>query len=472
MVESLEKTNLELEQLNFSLEEKVKERTRDLIAANTQLRNEVNERRYLQDKINYLSRYDFVTRMFNRASMEDHLTRLLVDKEADANWQRQFFLFMDLDQFKVINDTCSHIAGDELLRNIGELITGVLTNEETAARMGGDEFAIAFPAKDLKDALVRAKRIQQVIEDFSFNWDENTFRLGVSMGLLEIDNNFDNINHLISIAERTCGESKTKGGGEISVYNITKAHIDRSREQMRWIPIIQQALNEDKFFLCGQYIVDLNTDENEKIEVLIRLESDDTVMPPGHFIPVAEKYHMISAIDKWVFKKTLQQRHLIKKPLQLSINLSGETITKSGFDDYVIALFKSMEADPEQICFEVTETSALSDLKATRQFIDRLKPLGCKFALDDFGTGVSSYGYLKGLPVDYLKIDGIFVRDIEHEKINQMMVESITSIAKEMNIQVIAECVETAETYKLLKKIGVDYAQGFHLHKPTRITKL
>ncbi|WDE03375.1 EAL domain-containing protein [Thalassomonas viridans] len=469
---SLKLANEELGMMNVVLEEKVKQRTRDLVATNASLRKEIHERRYLQDRVDYLSRFDFVTRMFNRASMEERLEHFMSAMEPCCKL-RAFFLYLDLDQFKVINDTCGHVAGDEILRALAELLKGSLGPEMVMARMGGDEFAFFYQKESEKQAVNQAQQIKKLIEEFHFAWENEVYQVGVSMGLVEIDNSFDGVNHLISIAERTCHESKMKGGGELSIYHVSKVDIEQKQQQMRWIPTIQQAIKNDDFFLCGQYIQAIDARYPSKMEVLIRLETPaHSVLPPGHFIPTAEKYHMISFIDRWVLANVLKQRALIDQGFQFSINLSGESISKESFADFAEKAISDAHIPGRQLCFEITETSAISNISSTRTFMKRIGKYGCEFSLDDFGTGTSSYGYLKELPVQYLKIDGIFIRNLESEKINRMMVKSITEISKEMGIKVIAECVENAPALAQLTSIGVDYAQGFHLHKPTRLSAL
>ena len=472
LMASLENANMALETINDSLEEKVHDRTKELVTTNASLRKEINERRALQDRLDYISRYDFVTRMYNRNSMEEQLEQRLIEIHG-VSTNHCYFLYIDLDQFRVINDTCGHLAGDELLRELSELLKGLVARDDIIARMGGDEFAIIFELHNTQLGIKKAQSFKRAIENFVFNWEGETFRIGASLGLIEIDDSFDNVNHLISIAERTCYESKVKGGGEISVYNMSKVHIDRSKRQMRWVPIIQSAVEHDDFYLTGQYINDIQDGTQNKMELLIRLETaDQKTLPPGHFIPIAERYHLITSVDKWVLEKALMQKRTLGLEQQISINLSGESIKKESFLDYAEETITASGIKGEELCFEITETSAFTDIVATNAFIERFRKLGCQFSLDDFGTGTSSYGYLKELPIDYIKIDGIFIRDLEKEKVNRLMVDSITTISKEIGIKVIAECVETAEAFEVLKDIGVDYVQGFYLHKPTPLDQL
>jgi diguanylate cyclase (GGDEF)-like protein len=382
-----------------------------------------------------------------------------------------YFLFIDLDQFKVINDTCGHIAGDELLRQIADLLRSLFSSDDIIARLGGDEFAVLFSLDSLDHAIRRTTAIKDAIESYRFEWGEEAYKHTLSAALVEIDESIDSVSHLMSIAERTCFESKRKGGNEVSVYNYTKQHIDKTHQQMRIIPLIHQALEKDRFTLYYQEITPIIAEESKKIEVLIRLIGNDgKIKPPGQFIPVAEKFHIITEIDKWVLRKALSALAEMPSTVEMSINLSGDFIAKSNADSVIKTYVNEYKVSPSQICFEITETSAISNLESTQALISSLKQLGFKFALDDFGTGTSSYEYLKLLAVDYVKIDGMFVRDIDKDEISQKMVESISGIAQAKGIKVIAECIETAESLDILKKLKIDYYQGYYAHIPESLS--
>ena len=469
LVESLDRANVMLESANESLEIKINERTKELVAANASLRREVDERRRLQDKITYLSNHDFVTRMFNRTSMELELKNVL-ELSVPRN-THYFFLFIDLDQFKVINDTCGHIAGDELLRQIADLLRSLFSSDDIIARLGGDEFAVLFSLDSLDHAIRRTAATKDAIESYRFEWGEEAYKHTLSAALVEIDESIDSVSHLISIAERTCFESKRKGGSEVSVYNYTKQHIDKTHQQMRIVPLIHQALEKDRFTLYYQKISPMNAENGKKIEVLIRLIGNDAkIKPPSQFIPVAEKFHIITEIDKWVLRKAFSALAEMPSDVEMSINLSGDFIAKSNANAVIKTYVSEYKVSPSQICLEITETSAISNLESTQELISTLKPLGFKFALDDFGTGTSSYEYLKLLSIDYVKIDGMFVRDIDKDEISQKMVESIAGIAQAKGIKVIAECIETAASLDILRKLKIDYYQGYYAHIPESLS--
>lgn len=466
---SLEEANFILNSLNITLEERIKERTRNLVETNAALRSEINERRHLQDKLDYLSRYDFVTRLFNRHSLEEYIENNITQLNTDETDQSFYFLFIDLDQFKIINDTCGHSAGDELLRQVSDCLKGFENDYQLiAARMGGDEFGIAFYARDDEAAFSLTKNIYDTVSCLRFKWHESIYSVALSMGLVEINNGIGNAKSVISIAERTCYEAKSKGGGEIAYYNLSRDYLDNNERQMRWVPILQKAQDDDRLILHFQHIVDAQTGAPRKAEILIRLMGEDgNLVYPDAFIPVAERYHLIANIDQWVIERALSLKKELADRTQISINISGETFNRKGFASRVEHIILDSGVPAEEICFEITETSALSHIESTRNFIDRLHKLGCYFSLDDFGTGTSTFSYLKQLPVDYLKVDRMFIDGIETEKVNRMMVESITSICKEMSVEVIAEGVETKSQLEALQEIGVDYIQGYYFHKPS-----
>ncbi|WP_434362464.1 EAL domain-containing protein [Parasalinivibrio latis] len=469
---SLEDFNLALKSLNNTLEEKVKERTQKLTSANNSLRLEIEQRIQLQQKLDYLSRYDFVTHIYNRRSMMLEVRKAMQHQLSDAD-TRYYFIYLDLDQFRVINDSFNRSVGDRLMKELTKVLQETLDEGDVIARMGGDEFGVLTQMPDIKVALQKTFLLKQAVEAYRLEHSGELIKASASYGLVEIDNTFDDAKELVNIAERTCFQSKDKGGGEITVYNMTKSHIEKNKQQMRWVPVIQRAIENDDLLLCGQKIIDIRTGDVKKAEMLVRMRGEDgSIIPPNNFIPVAERFHLISSIDQWVLDNTLQQIKQHNFDYQLAVNVSGETIAKSSFAEYAENLIRESGIDGSQICFEITETSVLTDIKRTNAFIERLRRMGCKFALDDFGTGTSSYAYLKELDVDVIKIDGLFVRDLVQEKISRMMVESVVAIACETQRKTVAECVEDQAALDLLRDIGVDYAQGFFIHRPALLSEI
>lgn len=473
LLDTLANTNIALEQLTDSLEEKVRDRTRELAYSNKKLTEEIAERLKLQQQLEHLSKYDMTSGLLNRISMEEQLDFKLLESQLLEDFTL-FYLYMDVDQFKVVNDTCGHAAGDQLIRNLSELLKQVANEEEVVSRIGGDEFSIIFNAADVNAAKKRAKCIQKAINEMHFDWEKEHLFINVSMGLVELNTEFQDANHIMSVAERLCFESKAQGGGELLIYEQEKETVRNNTRAVRWVPVIQQAIENDRFVLYGQAIYSTQEKQIANYEVLLRMRSSSReLIQPTQFINVAEQYHLISAIDLKVLEKTCEL--LAANPSfdhRLALNISGESVYKSSFVEQAKSVIRDYAIDGGKICFEINESSALTNLNATRRFIEQLKAEGCHFALDDFGTGTSSYGFLRDLDVQYVKIDGSFIQNIGSEKISRMMVESIVAIAKENHMQVIAEAVETAPMLKVLEEIDVDFAQGFLLHTPENLNSL
>lgn len=473
LLNTLADTNSALEKITNSLEEKVKERTRELALSNQKLTQEVAERQKLQNKLEQLSRYDMTSSLLNRIAMEEQLDFKLLESQMLEDFTL-FYLYIDVDQFKVINDTCGHAAGDQLIRNLAELLKQITTDEEVIARMGGDEFSIIYNSKNIDAAKKRAIKIRNAINEMHFDWEKEHLFINVSMGLVELNAEFQDANHIMSVAERLCFESKAQGGGELLIYEQEKETVRNNTRAVRWVPVIQQSIEQDKFTLFGQGIYTTSSSKRAKFEVLLRMQSSGSeLIQPGQFIAIAEQYHLISAIDQKVLAKTCNLINQNPKfDGQLAVNISGESVYKASFVEQAYDTIQQSGVDASKLCFEINESAALTNLNATRRFIEKLKGLGCTFALDDFGTGTSSYGFLRDLDVQYVKIDGSFIHKIGSEKISRMMVESIVAIARENKMQVIAEAVETDTMLNVLKEIEVDYAQGFLLHKPEALENL
>lgn len=473
LLNTLADTNAALEKITDSLEEKVRERTRELALSNQKLTQEISERHKLQKKLEHLSRYDMTSSLLNRIAMEEQLEFKLLESQMLEDFTL-FYLYIDVDQFKVINDTCGHTAGDQLIRNLAQLLKRITTHEEVIARMGGDEFSVIFNSKNLNSARKRAIDIRTAINDMHFDWEAEHLFINVSMGLVELNAEFQDANHIMSVAERLCYESKAQGGGELIIYEQEKETVQNNTRAVRWVPVIQQSIEQDKFTLFGQGIYATKAGSRNKFEVLLRMQSSGSdLIQPGQFLSIAEQYHLISAIDHKVLSKTCKL--IADNPKfngQLALNISGESVYKASFVDQAYDTIQQSGVDASKLCFEINESSALTNLNATRRFIEKLKGLGCSFALDDFGTGTSAYGFLRDLDVQYVKIDGSFIHKIGSEKISRMMVESIVAIARENKMQVIAEAVETEAMLKVLKEIEVDFAQGFLLHKPENLDNL
>jgi len=378
---------------------------------------------------------------------------------------------MDLDQFKVVNDTCGHIAGDELLRQLSVVLQDAVRTNDTLARLGGDEFGILMEHCSLRQAHRTATQIQRNIQEFQFSWEGETFQIGVSIGLVAIDQTTASVTELLKHADAACYIAKDMGRNQIQVYNPDDTILERRHGEMQWVARINQALEKNRFTLYAQAIEPLGNSVDMHYELLLRMiDEDGEVIPPIKFLPAAERYDLMHKLDVWVVERALSlmaaNPDFINQINFISINLSGQSLTHSKFLNSVITRIEQLDFEPEKLCFEITETAAISNLRAATDFINRLKNLGCHFALDDFGSGLSSFGYLKNLPVDYLKIDGVFVKDVAEDPIDHAMVKSINDIGHVMGMKTIAEFVENDAIRGILRDLSVDYAQGYEIGKP------
>jgi diguanylate cyclase (GGDEF)-like protein len=383
-----------------------------------------------------------------------------------------------MDQFKVINDTCGHSAGDEVLKQLATLLTDSLPTHAVLARLGGDEFGVIIADCLPDDALAYAHGIIAGIAEHHFISEEKTFSLGVSIGLVELNASSGNRQYVLSCADTACYAAKDEGRNRVHVFKQDDKELQRRHGEMQWVNKVQQALREQRFCLYAQPIKRVTPQGEDKgylhYEVLTRMIDDNgKLAPPGLFIPAAENYNLADKLDKLIIDKTLawlkgHPDHVAKLD-QCSINLSGQSIGNKEFVEYLVKALVDSELPLYKICFEVTETVAIANFSHASFLLKELKKLGCKLALDDFGTGLSSFGYLKRLPVDYLKIDGLFVRDIADDEMDYAMVRSINEVSQLMGKQTIAECVEDERVMMRLAEIGVDFAQGYHLGKPMPI---
>ena len=433
--------------------------------------NDVSEARNLTRQLSWQASHDSLTGLANRLEFENKLSRLL--QSAQQNNKEHILLFMDLDQFKLINDTCGHIAGDELLRQLSRTLETKVRESDTLARLGGDEFGILLESCPMDHALQIAESIRELIATFKFAWEGKSFEIGVSIGAVPINAQSDTAIEIMGLADTACYKAKNEGRNQIQVIQ-SQEQLSSSRGQTQSLISATQALAENRFRLFRQRIAPTATNHNghSHYEILIRmLGEQNSIIPPGAFIPAAERYNMMPKIDRWVIHNTFQW--LAAHPTQpgennttYSLNLSGQSLADDRFLDYVIEQINHFHISTDTIGFEITETSAIANLSKAMRFISTLKGLGCKFSLDDFGSGLSSYSYLKNLHVDYLKIDGSFVKNMVQDKVDFAMVDSINRIGHVMGIQTVAEFVENDEIYQKLGELGVDYAQGYAIHKP------
>lgn len=430
---------------------------------------DITERMQAVENFNFQASHDPLTGLTNRREFERRVEHLLVKARQDR--KEHALCFMDLDQFKVINDTCGHLAGDELLRQIGSVLQSAVSHRDTLARLGGDEFGILLEHCSIEDAQRVTTSLQKAIQNYQFLWEGRSFKVGVSLGLVPITNTTANLTELLKEADIACYMAKDKGRNCIHVSRSGDSEIAQRHGEMQWVTRINQAIEENRFRLYAQSIVPLNGSANKHYELLIKMiDEDGKTIPPGAFLPAAERFHLISKIDHWVIENAFvllrDNPAFLEQISFISINLSGSSLTKPEVLNTIIDQLNTTGIDGGKICFEITETAAITNMISATKFISTLKGLGCPFALDDFGSGLSSFGYLKNLPVDYLKIDGMFVKNIVDEPIDHSLVKSINEIGQVMGMQTIAECVENDVIMGLLKEIGVNYGQGYGIARP------
>lgn len=435
----------------------------------------ITQLKQADEMLAYQASHDNLTGLINRHEFERRCMRLL--STVKQNNEEHALCFMDLDQFKVVNDTCGHAAGDEMLRQLSSVLQDIVRKRDTLARLGGDEFGVLMEYCSLDDAYRVATSLQKAIQDFQLLWEEHHFKVGVSIGLASITKTTTSLTDLLKDADAACYMAKDKGRNRIHVYCPEDVEMARRHGEMQWVERLNKALEEDRFCLYAQAIQPLDGSKGKHYELLVRMINEKGEMiPPEVFLPAAERYNLIGKIDRWVienaFRLLAKHSAFLKHIDFCSINLSGQSLTDSDILSFLINQLNEAEIGKGKICFEITETAAISNLSLAKKFILTLKDFGCLFALDDFGSGLSSFAYLKNLPVNYLKIDGVFVKDIVDDPIDHSMVKSINDIGHVMGMKTIAEFVENEFIKGMLKEIGVDYAQGYGISKPLPFDKL
>jgi diguanylate cyclase (GGDEF)-like protein len=436
---------------------------------------DVSNTRKLARQLSYQASHDMLTGLYNRLKFEEFLEEALLNIKQEHRVHS--LCFLDLDRFKQVNDTCGHVAGDELLRQLPELFHKVLRSGDVVARLGGDEFGILLENCELKQARVIADKIRQAIKDFRFIWEEKVFTIGVSIGVVGLDENARDMSRIMSQADMACYAAKDSGRNHVHVYEHADEKSAERHGEMHWTARITRAMDQDRFVLFRQPIVGISGDSNEHYQVLVRMiDEKGGVIPPGAFIPSAERYNLMAGIDRWVINEVFrliaenasEDSETNTHPV-ITINLSGNSLIDDQLCDYIISLKDKHGISLRNVCFEINETVAISNLVKATALIKALKKHDCRFSLGDFGNGLSSFAYLKTLPVDYIKIDGTFVKDVSTDPVNRAMVDSIQQMGRAMKLDTIAECVEDEQTLNILKEIGIDYAQGYHLGRPQAI---
>ncbi|MCW9024542.1 MAG: EAL domain-containing protein [Gammaproteobacteria bacterium] len=433
----------------------------------------------ISDQLGFQASHDELTGLFNRREFEKQLTEIL---ESNELAKKEFSVcYIDLDHFKVINDTCGHFAGDQALKEVSKIIHNNIRKDDVLARLGGDEFGVIFKSCPFNNALEISNTIKDNIQEYKFKWEQQTFDIGASIGMATINGEHQSLSELMIQADTACYVAKDKGRNHVHVYHGEDESQLKRRGELHWLQRINTTLDENSFELFCQLIMPANnTSDINHYEILIRMkDKDGSLVLPHDFMPAAEHYKLMPKIDRWVFQEFISVIEHIgffniesRKNCVFNINLSGQSLGNEGFLEYVISLLESSPVTPEMLTFEITETAAIENYSQASHFINILKKMGCKFALDDFGSGLSSFRYLKELSVDYLKIDGNFIRDIENNPVNQSIVSSITNIATAMKLQTIAEFVETESSLKLLQEYHIDYLQGYAIEMPIPLIKV
>ena len=431
---------------------------------------DITEANDLTERLAYEASHDELTGLLNRRAFLESLRRSFLIKAARARVHVLFIL--DLDQFKVVNDTCGHAAGDDLLRQFSEMLGSHVRDQDTLARLGGDEFAVLlhdFPREQVEKV---AQTFLEMTEKYCFQWDENHFKIGVSIGIAPIQDNVSDITQLMTMADNACYAAKELGRNRFHVFDDSDQTIVQRSGDMRWIARFEKALTANDFYLVAQPLADLHEQvSGSHFELLLRMKTDEGgIISPGIFMPSAERYHMATRIDRWVLDTALgwlgSSSSMLDELYLCNLNISGQTVADKEQRDYFVRAISESAVPPTKLCFEITETAAMVNVMTALEFMRDLRALGCLFALDDFGSGLSSFGYLKSLPVDFVKIDGQFVKTISQDPANLAILRSIHQVAMATGKMTVAEFVEDERTLELLREIGIDFAQGYHIGRP------
>jgi len=431
---------------------------------------DVSDLRGLTRQMSYQASHDALTGLVNRREFEQRLQDSLA--AAHDGTARHVLCYLDLDRFKAVNDECGHVAGDSMLREVAALIKEEVRDSDTVGRLGGDEFGVLLVGCPLEKARQIADDVVRAVADFRFVWKDKIFNVGVSVGLVEVSRESGSLEDLIGAADSACYVAK-KQGGRVHVYSARDEAAARQRGEIHWLQLLQSALKDGRFELHAQPIVavDAQTTLGPGLEVLLRLRDEDgSIIMPGDFMVAAERYRLMPHVDRWVVQTSLAAlgRGAVRLATgrSLCINLSGQTLGDAGFLEFVVDCLDRTGVAPDRICFEVTENSVITNIEHARRFIGVLHGMGCHFALDDFGRGLSSFSNLKNLSLDYLKIDGNFIRNLASDNVNQAMVTAMIKLARSLNFQVVAEQVEDLSALDSVRRMGVDFVQGYQVGRP------
>ncbi|MDH5712170.1 MAG: EAL domain-containing protein, partial [Gammaproteobacteria bacterium] len=429
-------------------------------------------------EIHFQAHHDALTKLPNRKEFEQRL-RFALTSAHDLNIGH-VLCFMDLDQFKIINDTCGHKAGDQLLIDISKLIREKIRDHDTLGRLGGDEFGLLLESCSLEKAIEISEGIVNLVRNYKFNWKDRIFQIGASIGLVYINRDSKDITTLMSEADIACYAAKDMGRNRIHVHELNDEHVKKIHQELSWVANIETSLQDQRFKLYIQPIVPVGIthDTDDMFEILLRLKDNEgNIISPGAYIPAAERFNLMRAVDAWVIQEVIKKIEAITQSGKAQtprffINLSANSLTDQSYCEYILDLLNKHSIPEKSICFEITETAAIKNMEQAISFIEQLKKAQCLFALDDFGSGMSSFTYLRNLPVDYLKIDGSIVNRMDKNTVDEAMVAAINQIGQVMHIDTIAEHVENETIMERLVNLGVTYAQGYHIGRPIPIEEL
>ena len=447
--------------------------SRDNTIGSIMVFHDVTKTRALATQLAYQATHDSLTGLINRLEFDSRVEQAI--HSANQSEKVHVLFYLDLDQFKIVNDTCGHHAGDELLRQVTRLLRGGLREADTLARLGGDEFGVLLNGCPLDVGAQIAEKLRGLVEEFRFGWEGEVFRIGASIGVVPITNAVTGLTELLSAADSACYVAKEGGRNRVHVLKPDDREVMEQHGQMQWMRRIQDAIDHDHFVLYSQSIVSIKDGTVLFSELLLRMvdgagTAEERIFSPAAFMPAAERYHLMPLIDRWVITHALkalaQPDCRLGRQGCITINLSGQSMSDLSLCDHVLKELKQSGVAAERVCFEITESAVISNMEVARQFVQLLKDKGCKFALDDFGTGLSTFDYLKNLPVDYVKLDGVLVRELDTSRVSQAMVHAINYVTHVMGMQSIAEFVENDTILNTLEKLQVDYAQGYGIAMP------
>jgi len=447
----------------------IRNAAKELVGAVVML-HDVTELRGLARQMSYQATHDALTGLVNRREFERRLEEA-IDSGHRGDGQH-VLCYLDLDRFKLVNDTSGHVAGDSMLREVAKLLRDAVRDSDTVGRLGGDEFGLLLIGCPLDKARQIADDLTRAVSDYRFVWKDKIFNIGVSVGLVEISRESGTLEELLAAADTACYVAKKQGSGRVAVYSARDEALARHTGEIQWLQRLQSALKENRFHLYHQVIVPAHGEASgPAMEVLIRLQDEaGHELLPSEFMRAAERYRLMGLVDRWVVQTTLAAIGRGAIPVQanrsVAINISGQTLGDVQFLEFVVECFDSTGAAPAQVCFEITESAVIANLDHARRFVGVLHGMGCQFALDDFGSGVGSFSNLKNLPIDYLKIDGSFMRNLSRDSVNQAMVTAMIKLARTLNFKVIAEQVEDSAAAETARQMGVDYLQGYAIGRP------